>query len=399
MRRLPALLMTLLLAASGAGTWAQNLSMEEKLAAVRKSLVEVALEGPTKVSSTQWIDALGVLRESSSFRSGVEVRGVRVVGYTTDNEGEASANLQWQDLNGKGGTKALVEAKKPAPSCKPTVAGHLQHLLGLQWNVSGRFSAEEQNMLEEFRGHWLKQLNSTGASTSLWSITPRPRSDGRSAYEQALLGAGLDQLPWLLDLTVVALPRSEESNAGWTHASDRSPMLTEESSRAAPRINWAFNMPAMVRVELQMRLIARNQAKPVLALSTPMTLIAQDGNWGITQLSNSSRAQALQMAENNALEMYKTMVCQTVVGEVTQALGKQFRINLGAASGVRVGDTWVLADASKLPQRTLEPGNVGQTVMARVQHVTEHYAQLTPTAGPAQNVQIRWAAWSAEDAH
>jgi hypothetical protein len=399
MRRLPALLMTLLLAASGAGVWAQNLSMEEKLAAIRKSLVEAALEGPTNVTATQWIDAQGVLRESSSFRSGVEVRGVRVIGYTTDSVGEASAKLQWQDSASKGPGKAAALSALGSSSCKPMGASRLQHLLGLQWNVSGRFSAEEHNMLEELRGHWLKQLSATGSTASLWSIAAKPRSEGRSSYEQALLGAGVDELPWLLELTVVAVPRSQEANTGWTNASDRLPMLAEESARASSRVNWAFNTPSMVRVEVQMRLIARNQAKPVLALTTPMTLIAQDSNWGITQLSNSSRAQALELAQNDALELYKTMVCQTVVGEVTQALGKQFRINLGAASGVRVGDTWVLADANKLPQRALETANAEQTVMAKVQYVTEHYAQLTPTAGPAQNVQRRWAAWSAEDAH
>jgi hypothetical protein len=398
MRRIPALLISLLLSASGAVAWAQNLSMDEKLEAIRKSLVETALEGPTKVSATQWIDAQGVLRESSSFHSGVEVRGVRVLGYTTDNQGEASAKLQWQELYGKGSAKAAADAKSAEPACKAASASRLQHLLGLQWKVSGRFSAEEQNMLEELRSHWLGQLSSTGASAALWRIDPKPHTEGRSGYEQALLSAGVDDMPWRLDLTVVALPRSEESNEGWTNAGERRPTLPEENARALPRINWAFNMPAMVRVELQMRVLARNQAKPVLLLNTPMTLVAQDGNWGITQLSNSARTQALQLAENAALELYKTMLCQTVVGEVTQALGKQFRINLGAAAGVRVGDTWVLADAGKLPQRALEPGNTANTVMAKVLYVTEHYAQLTPTAGPAQNVQTRWAAWSAEDA-
>jgi hypothetical protein len=398
MRRLSALLLALLLFASGAGVWAQNLSLEEKLEAIRKSLVETALEGPTKVSATQWIDAQGVLRESSSFHSGVEVRGVRVVGYTTDSQGEASAKLQWQELYGKGSAQAMADGKKAEPACKPASASRLQHLLGLQWNVSGRFSAEEQNLLEELRSHWLGQLTSTGASAALWRIAPKPHTEGRSGYEQALLSAGADDMPWRLDLTVVALPRSEESNEGWTNAAERRPMLAEESARALPRTNWAFNMPAMVRVELQMRVLARNQAKPVLLLNTPMTLVAQDANWGITQLSNGARTQALQLAENAALELYKTMVCQTVVGEVTQALGKQFRINLGAAAGLRVGDNWVLADAGKLPQRALEAGNTANTVMAKVQYVTEHYAQLTPTAGPAQNVQRRWAAWSAEDA-
>jgi hypothetical protein len=175
-------------------------------------------------------------------------------------------------------------------------------------------------------------------------------------------------------------------------------MLADDSVRNSPRAAWSLNSPAMVRVELQMRLYARNQTKPVLVLNTPITLEAQDSNWGITQLNNNARAQALQLAQSSALDLYKAMVCQTVVGEVTQALGKQFRINLGAAAGVRVGDTWVLADASKLPQRALEPGNTANTVMAKVQYVTEHYAQLLPTAGPAQNVQLRWAAWSTDDA-
>jgi hypothetical protein len=301
-------------------------------------------------------------------------------------------------MYGKGSAKAAADTMSAAPACKPASASRLQHLLGLQWNVSGRFSADEQNMLEELRSHWLGQLSSTGASAALWRIAPKPHTDGRSGYEQALLSAGVDDMPWRLDLTVVALPRSEEPNGLGTNASERQPMLADQSARNAPRINWAFNTPAMVRVELQMRVLARNQAKPVFLLNMPMTLVAQDGNWGITQLSNSARTQALQLAEDAALELYKTMVCQTVVGEVTQALGKQFRINLGAAAGVRVGDTWVLADAGKLPKRALEAGNTANTVMAKVQYVTEHYAQLTPTAGPAQNVQKHWAAWSAEDA-
>lgn len=398
MRRVPALIAALLLITFSAGAWAQALSAEEKLAAIRKSLVETALEGPTKVTSTQWIDGQGVLRESSSFRSDVQVRGVRVVGYLTDSEGETSAKLQWQELYGKSSTKSPAESKKTESSCKPAGASRLQHMLGLQWNVSGRFTAEEQNLLDQLRSHWVDQLSDTGSNAALWRITPKPKNEGRSNYEQALLGAGIDDLPWVLDLTVVGLPQSQEPNAPWTNAADRVPVLPEESARSTPRTNWAFNMPIMFRVELQMRLYARNQVKPVLQLNTPVTLVAQDSNWGITKLSNSARNNVLQLAEGNALELFKTMSCQTVMAEVTQAQGKQFRINVGTASGVRVGDTWVLADASKLPQRALEPGNTANTVMAKVQYVTEHYAQLTPLAGPAQNVQTRWAAWAAEDA-
>jgi len=398
MRRLPALWIALLLSISSAGAWAQSLSMDEKLTAIRKSLVETALEGPTKVSATQWIDAQGVLRESSSFQSGVEVRGVRVIGYTTDSQGEASAKLQWQELSGSKNVKTVADANISEPTCKLAGTSRLQHLLGVQWNVSGRFSAEEHNLFEELRGHWFGQLSSTGASAALWRIAPKPRTEGRSSYEQALLSAGVDDMPWLLEVTVVALPQSPQASSAGASAGYRQPMLTDPTIRITPRAGWPFNSPPTVDVELQMRLLARNQAKPVLVLNTPLSLEAQEGNWGITQLSSSSRAQTMQLAENAALELLKTLACQTVVGEVTQALGKQFRINLGAAAGVRVGDTWVLADTGKLPQRALEPGNTANTVMAKVQYVTEHYAQLMPTAGPAQKVQIRWAAWSTDDA-
>ena len=95
--------LALLLGTGGWSASAQTLSLEDKLAAIRKSLVEVALEGPTKVTSTQWIDGKGALQESNSFRSGVEVRGVRVIAYGTNEQGEATAKLQMEDSSSSKG--------------------------------------------------------------------------------------------------------------------------------------------------------------------------------------------------------------------------------------------------------------------------------------------------------
>ena len=41
------------------------LSAQERLDAIRQSLVEASLQTPTKVLTTSWIDANGSLRESS----------------------------------------------------------------------------------------------------------------------------------------------------------------------------------------------------------------------------------------------------------------------------------------------------------------------------------------------
>jgi hypothetical protein len=63
---------------------ADALSAEERLAAVRQSLLQAALEAPTKVVVTSWIAEHGALREMISFRNGMQVRGVRIVSFERD---------------------------------------------------------------------------------------------------------------------------------------------------------------------------------------------------------------------------------------------------------------------------------------------------------------------------
>jgi len=401
MKSFPALLLACFLGAGGMGANAQTLTLEDKLAAIRKSLVEVALEGPTKVTSTQWVDAQGALHESSSFRSGVEVRGVRVLGYGKDEQGETTAKLQWDELYGSKAPKNTAEVKKTEPTCKPMGGGRLQHVLGLQWNIGSRFGSDEKPLVEALRADVLQQISNTGATAALWRVTDMPQSAKRNSYEQALLGSGLDELPWRLEVSAKPLQRPESSNPVWPNLGSGSitdSLPGDENKRTMARTLWPTNTPTTVQVELELRLVARNQSKPVMQGSTTITLQAQDTNWGMQQLSSASRTAALQQAENISLQIYRTLLCQPIVGEVTQAQGKQFRINLGATSGVRIGDTWLLADAVKVPGRVLEAGNAGQTVMAKVQYVGEHYAQLVPSAGPGDKVQTRWAAWSADEA-
>jgi hypothetical protein len=66
-------------AASALAVGSEVLSPQERLAAIRKGLVQAALDGPTRVTATQWVDSKGALQESSAFRAGMEVRGVRVL--------------------------------------------------------------------------------------------------------------------------------------------------------------------------------------------------------------------------------------------------------------------------------------------------------------------------------
>ena len=63
------------------------LTAQERLDAIRHSLVEASLQTPTKVLSTSWLDNNGSLRETSSFKNGMQVNSLRVLSYDRDEAG------------------------------------------------------------------------------------------------------------------------------------------------------------------------------------------------------------------------------------------------------------------------------------------------------------------------
>lgn len=374
-----------LLSGSAGAAWGQTLSPEDRLAAIRKGLVQAALEGPTQVSTTQWIDANGSLQESSSFRTGMQVRGVRVLGYGADAQGDPMARLQWQNADT---VAAAPSGSATKPACKSTTGGRLQHVLA--WSLSGDspWSADSAPLIEELQANALAQLQQAGASNALWRLVERPRASARSSYEKTLLGSSVDHLPWELSLQidpVVAAPTAAVSTPQVHAGRSEAPAATP----AAPE-------PAGPSVQARIVLTGRGQSKPTFQSSATLSLGAREDNWGRPSLSSAARAQLAQQIQTWSQEMQRQLGCLAVMADVTQAGGPQIRINAGAAAGVRVGDEWVIARDRNLVQRALEPGIAAQTVLARVQAVGEHYAQLRPLAGDKQNIQTTWTAWSAE---
>ncbi|MBU3723249.1 MAG: hypothetical protein FGM19_10135, partial [Limnohabitans sp.] len=71
------------------------LTAQERLDAIRQSLVDASLQTPTRVSTTTWVDPQGSLRENSRFQNNMDVRGVRVAGFERDETGQAKARLQF----------------------------------------------------------------------------------------------------------------------------------------------------------------------------------------------------------------------------------------------------------------------------------------------------------------
>ena len=363
--------------------WAQGLSPEDKLAAIRKGLVQAALDGPTQVATTQWIDGNGALQELSAFHAGMRVRGVRVLAYGTDAQGEPTAKLQWESAEGADNKTAT--SGKAAAQCKPLAKGRLQHVLGWSWTTLTPMDADSAPVVDALQSTVLAHLQQSGAQDAQWRLVERPMQDGRSSYEQALLGSSKDELPWSLKFELIGLgtkiPGELVPRPAHADGSDTDTTPVPVSGLA---------------VQLRMTLTARKQLQPTLQTTANLALRTSEDNWGASSLNAAAREQVIQQVKLWSQALQQRLACLPVIADVTQAAGVQLRVNAGSAAGVRVGDEWVLAHDQSAVQGALNPTAVAQTVLAKVQSVGTYYAQLKPVAGNAQSVQTSWSAWSAE---
>ena len=360
------------------------LSAEERLAAVRQSLLQAALETPTQVVATSWIDGEGVLREINSFRNGMQVRGVRIVSYERDAKGQPSAAVQWD--------KVADAADKAPPVCPPP-SERFKHLVTLQWDLPANLPADERFMLESLRtlvGERLRVSASAGGHWKLRDKLPEPQG----AYARALLGEANPPATWGATVRLIQVPPvvaqtpskpSTDPNAvavrvpGWFGAS------------GSPQLYWD-NAPRL-SVRLELLLQERDALRPAFQRTLHVDLLSEQVGFGPVKLSEATRIALGPQIAHLADSVGAMLACRAFNPQVTQAEGTQFLIDAGTASGVQVGDEWVLVNGEQIPQRSLDAGVIAQTVLARVSSVTEGSARLQWLAGPQKAVQTQWRAW------
>ena len=76
---------------------AEERTAEEKLEAVKQSLVDLAMKSNLQLGSTAYIDSTGALHESSIISSDADIRGVRILSYLQD-AGVEAVNVEAEVL-------------------------------------------------------------------------------------------------------------------------------------------------------------------------------------------------------------------------------------------------------------------------------------------------------------
>ncbi len=332
------------------------------------------MEGPTQVQAVAWVDAQGTLRESSSFRTGMQVRGIRVLSYMRDSQGQPNADVSWQEEPGKPQATTASAAAEPAKAEPACAAGShqetLKHLIDLRISYGSGWPADDLPLLQSLEAVLRDQWRLASASAQIWRMTPATDNNA-SAYEKALLG---------------------------THSSQASLQATLLLSPVASPLR---SLPAGSPTAMQLSLVMTQgqQLKPVLDDKAQIKVGAVRQNWAAPRLSEEARSLVAEQVQAWSEQLQQRLACESVLPEVIFADKQEIRINAGTLAGVRLGDEWMLADSKQFPQQLLEPGVATQTVLARVAAVNKHQAQLKLIAGPTAAVQAHWRAWPSETTH
>ena len=359
-------------------------SAEDRLQAVRESLIQLALEGPTQVNSTSFIDESGTLRDSASFSHDMVVRGVRVLAY-----GQFA-----------GETQALIsadhQAQVPSNTCNASKGGertsglNVQHLAVLDVSIDSRVKnadlyqarmvsrALQESLIKQSDRSSIYRLslrtlpvsaqtvyglsqNGFGSNPSAASSLQSNQtfSSGTNYYQQALLGRGDQRVTW--SMSVRFEPAKDEISG--VSGMKVSTKLQNKLDR-----NFSFEDQQYVWFETK---------KPNLVTSV---------------LSNvmNEQVQALANLIQRAVEVQ--LLCIPPQFEVTKWNGREMSVSAGLINGLRVGDQMLVGDPEVIPSRILDKGSLNKLILAEVKSVNSYSAQLKQIAGPSVNSPERWVA-------
>ena len=387
------------------------LTAQERLDAIRQSLVDASLKTSTRVSSTTWLDRQGSLRENSSFKNNLEVTGVRVIGFERDETGTAKARLHIpnghsekvkasqpkqytvKETGFKGAvqkfnklmTKAADFAKEMSPQdnviqtplCESKVGMRLNHVMGLSLDIDSTVNnVLLQTLLPQLQKQWVDQHNAAGSARTWKAVNNLPdasMSKTMTSYERALIGNRPQNLPWeaILKIRTEALPASGIQGL----------------------MGYSGNHLVL---NLDFQILGTDSQREMFEESVSLTIEVDRPAWSEPKVTFASLTNIQDQLQTWRDTAEQWLSCQNINPSVMAVYPQQVQINAGTFTGVRKGDEWLVASPDQFPSGLLGKEGAPQTLLAKVQSVTPYNAQLVVLAGPAQAVQPEWRAWPTE---
>jgi hypothetical protein len=327
---------------------AADLSGEERLAAIREALVEAALKSTTHVSATSWMESDGVLKEYNRFNSDVKVRDLEV------------KISQAADQSAKADVVAKQTQVQAPDACSAPMAKHkLSHVMTFGVNVSSDLPAAKRYRGQQIERYALDRILAAASANPSWRLVFAPRFS--KAYEREVYSHGEQDIQLHLQLTISSAPmgRTVDEMGAFT-------MSWKVVSPVQPRPRWEYSDVI---------------ASPVMTKAVG---------------SNTLNADTLDAIDQAILrvvgQLDSQLNCEPPSFTVVEDQGRLL-VKAGKTAGLRVGDKLVLANSELLPQRALEAGAIGASMLAEVKSVSDYQSEVKPVTKRVKSVDGAWLAW------
>jgi hypothetical protein len=341
---------------------------EQQLQAIRQALLDATLERPTRVLASAWIDADGALREVAHFHSEAHVRGVRVLSYLQDGDGQKA------DISAEVLPWGLRPGHAANGTCQAPPRPWRLPLL-VQTRTQGVFNGWQllasQMVLESAAQSWSQQL----VQSQRWQAQPSPRHESNT-YLRALSGFGEDVGGWAVEMTLTPLP-----DADWL---ERAKLQKAPWSPALWR--WALTLNMGLRTSLEGPIQPLVQARKVLTISS------ESGGTVGPQALRPVIEEVQSLAAGWARSLDERSQCEPVRFAVQRTAQQGLVLYAGQGSGLREGDRLLIMNPSHVPSRMLEPGAAQHLALAEVVRVGRLQTELQLLAGPTLHTRGPWVA-------
>ncbi len=346
-----------------------HLSASDKLQAVKQALVDLALETDVKLGSTAYLDAAGVLHESSILSSDSLVRGVRVLSYLEE-AGIAIAKVDASILSDPSCPGSRPEIRREASV--RVVSGIPNNRVGDHY-ISELASASEQTLLKALAG------------SNDWSVKTETKHS--NSYERFLSGTAVDQVPYRFDIVMrerdplrsVTNYGEKTLHHGLRGGYDAAAWAVEK----LPELNYHQPWSA-VALEYELTLVDRARGIPLWSKTLPVNYPRVDRGYSKDPVPLEFYQQVVKATQRLIADVNVTMDCQTEFYQMAKIPGASnvASINAGEVAGIKVGDQFLISTDEKILNQVLSMSGLAGLALAEVQSVANHSATLKHIAGP-----------------
>ena len=333
-----------------------DLYAEDKLEAIKQALVDLALNSNIKIHSKAYLDDKGILHESSTMTTDMEIRGVRVESYVREKAGVNTAKLRADLISDR--------------SCPGNRYGLIREAV-VQVNKNFKNHRVGNHYLNEINEQLENTVVDKLSSVEGWAVSGF--SVEEPYYMRLVSGRPGNYAAYRIEISTRLLPNKNR---------------TAPLERAVKKINVFKSKKGqfLPSQHLEVNIVLRHVdvMAPLWKKSYSLLYPSEPVGYVRTSLPDEFQDELSGAAESLIGEMQQVFDCRLEYFKIQKAnVGeKGFLLKGGSFNGISEGDQFLLSKNPKILSQKFDKNSLAGLALAEVELVEARQAKLIQIAGP-----------------